>query len=61
MRASVDLPLPDGPTSASVSPRAQVERDVVERRDLRARRGGTIFEMPREFEQRRAHAGAPAA
>ena len=59
MRASVDLPLPDGPTSASVSPRASSQRDVVERGDASGRRGGSVFEMPATSSSGAAHAGAP--
>ena len=37
-RASVDLPDPDSPTSATVSPRAQIEAHVLERRRTRRSR-----------------------
>ncbi len=35
MRSSVVLPHPDGPSSVTNSPLADVQRDVVERRDVR--------------------------
>ena len=38
MRRSVDLPQPDGPISEMNSPGAQIERDVLQRRDAGAER-----------------------
>ena len=61
MRASVDLPLPDGPTSASVSPRARSRSRRHRARRPCGRRAERSCEIAGRAEQRRAHAGASGA
>ena len=66
-RPSVDLPQPDSPTMPSVSPRADLERDAVDRVHVLARpRGGRDVDRDREVldevdAPRGARARSPAA